>query len=29
VATVPVAALPVDVHDLDGLRSISALLANE
>jgi len=27
VATVPVAALPVDVHDLDGLRSISALLA--
>jgi len=29
VATVPVAALPVDVHDLDGLRSISALLAGQ
>jgi len=29
VATVPVAALPVDIHDLDGLRSISALLAGE
>jgi len=29
VATVPVAALPVDIHDLDGLRSISDLLAGE